>query len=154
MRAADFDIDADASRNEVTISGKVESQEMRTRAVEMVKSAQPGLVVNDKIDVQPRDVSRAEYTEERATTDRQRARERGETVGASLDDAWIHTKIVSKLIGNTGTPQRKINVDVSNNVVTLRGTVDTASEKAEAERVAKDTEGVRRVVNQLKVGAS
>ena len=63
-------------------------------------------------------------------------------------------QIVTKLIGNTDTPERKINVDVVNNVVTLRGTVDTAEQKAEAERVAKDTEGVKRVVNQLKVGGA
>jgi osmotically-inducible protein OsmY len=43
-------------------------------------------------------------------------------------------------------------VDVDRNVVTLRGTVETAMEKAEAERIAKETEGVTRVNNQLKVG--
>lgn len=154
LSAADLDIDADASQNTVTLSGKVASQEMRTHAVELAKNAHPGIVVTDKIDVEPRDVPRAEYTEDNARTARERARERGETIGASLDDAWIHTKVVSKLITNADTPQRKINVDVNNNVVTLRGTVETAAQKTEAERVAKDTEGVRRVVNQLKVGAS
>lgn len=71
-----------------------------------------------------------------------------------MDDAWIHTKIVTKLIGNSDTPERKINIDVVNNVVTLRGTVDTAAQKAEAERVAKDTEGVKSVKNMLKVNPS
>jgi hyperosmotically inducible periplasmic protein len=154
FKGADFDVDADASQNSVTISGHVESQELRSRVIEMARSVQPGLTVNDKLEVRPREISRAEYTEERAREDRQRARERGETVGANLDDAWIHTKVVAKLIGNTETPQRKINVDVNNNVVTLRGTVETAEAKAEAERVAKATEGVKRVINQLKVGAS
>ena len=72
-------------------------------------------------------------------------------VGDTLDDAWIHTKIVAKLIANSKTPERKINVDVVKNVVTLRGTVDTAEEKTAAEKVAKDTDGVKSVVNQLKV---
>jgi len=35
--------------------------------------------------------------------------------------------------------------------VTLRGTVESASEKAEAERIAKDTDGVKSVINRLKV---
>jgi osmotically-inducible protein OsmY len=35
--------------------------------------------------------------------------------------------------------------------MTLRGTVDTAEARAEAERIAKETDGVRKVVNQLKV---
>jgi hypothetical protein len=38
-----------------------------------------------------------------------------------------------------------------NGEVTLRGQVDTAEAKTEAERMAKDTDGVKKVVNQLKV---
>jgi len=50
------------------------------------------------------------------------------------------------------TPERKINMDVKNNVVTLRGMVETAEQKTEAEQIAKSTEGVKSVNNQLKVG--
>jgi len=91
------------------------------------------------------------YTEEQAKEERARAKQNKETIGDTLEDAWIHTKIVTKLIANSKTPERKINVDVVNNAVTLRGTVDTAEEKAEAERMAKETEGVTKVTNQLKV---
>jgi len=91
------------------------------------------------------------YTEEQAREERARAKESKETIGQSLDDAWIHTKIVAKLIGDTQTPERKINVDVVNGEVTLRGTVDTAQAKTEAERVAKETDGVKKVTDQLKV---
>jgi hyperosmotically inducible protein len=93
------------------------------------------------------------YTEEQAREARARARENKETIGDTLEDAWIHTKIVAKLIANSKTPERKINVDVVNNAVTLRGTVDTAEEKTAAEQVAKETEGVTKVTNQLKVAA-
>jgi len=91
------------------------------------------------------------FTEEQAREERARAKESKDTVGQSLDDAWVHTKIVAKLIGDAKTPERKINVDVVNGDVTLRGTVDTAEAKSEAERIAKDTDGVKKVVNQLKV---
>jgi osmotically-inducible protein OsmY len=151
LRAANLDVDVNASRNEATVSGEVATQDMRTRANELIKSAHPGITINDKIEVKPRELSRAEYTEEHARVEREQARGRGETVGDSLDDAWIHAKVVAKLIGDPDTPQRKINVDVNNNVVTLRGTVDSAEAKTEAERVARETEGVRRVINQLKV---
>jgi osmotically-inducible protein OsmY len=93
------------------------------------------------------------YTEEQAREARARAKENKETIGDTLEDAWIHTKIVAKLIANSKTPERKINVDVVNNAVTLRGTVDTAEEKAAAEQTAKETEGVTKVTNQLKVAA-
>jgi osmotically-inducible protein OsmY len=91
------------------------------------------------------------YTEEQAREERARAKQNKETIGDTLDDAWIHTKIVAKLIGDSQTPERKINVDVVNNEVTLRGTVDTPEAKSEAERVAKETDGVKKVTNQLKV---
>lgn len=97
------------------------------------------------------DKSRAGYTEKQASEERERAKQSKETIGDTLDDAWLHTKIVAQLIANSNTPERNINVDVVNNVVTLRGTVDTAEAKTQAEKVAKETEGVKSVTNQLKV---
>jgi hyperosmotically inducible periplasmic protein len=95
--------------------------------------------------------TRGNYTEREAQEEREKAKASKETIGDTLDDAWIHTKIVAKLIANSTTPERKINVDVVQNVVTLRGMVDSAEEKAAAEKIAKDTDGVTKVVNQLKV---
>ena len=97
---------------------------------------------------------RGQYTEEQAREERQKAKANKETIGQSLDDAWIHTKIVAKLIGDTKTPERNINVDVVEGAVTLRGSVDTAEAKTEAERIAKETEGVTKVNDQLKVVAT
>ena len=154
IKAADLSVDADAEKNEATISGTVETQALRTRAVALAKETISGLILTDKIVVKPRELTREEYTEEFARGEREKAREIGEKIGNSLDDAWIHTKIAAKLIGDSGTPERMINVDVVNNVVTLRGAVETAEQKLEAERVARDTEGVKRVVNQLKVGGA
>jgi len=154
LKAANLDVDANVDRNEITIAGTVESQSMRMQAVEMAKNAHPGVIVNDKIDVKPRELARTDYTREHATEQRAKAKERGEKIGDTLDDAWIHMKIVSKLIGSPSTPERKINVDVLKNVVTLRGTVDSADQKAEAERIAKETEGVKSVRNLLKVAGS
>ena len=103
---------------------------------------------------QPTATPTPRYTEEQARAERERAKSNKETVGQSLDDAWIHTKIVAKLIGDAQTPERKINVDVVEGAVTLRGEIDTAEAKAEAERVAKETDGVKKVTNQLKVVAA
>lgn len=99
----------------------------------------------------PSPTATPKYSEEQAREERTRAKENKETIGDTLDDAWIHAKIVAQLIGDTRTPERKINVDVVNNEVTLRGTVDTTEARVEAERIAKETEGVKKVVNQLKV---
>ena len=153
LSAAKLDVDAHAKDNKVTLSGTVPSEDLRTRAVEMAKAGRPALEVTDKIDVKPREISRSEYTEEMARQDRERAKTSGDTIGSSINDAWIHTKISSKLITDKDTPARKINVDVVDGVVTLRGQVDTATAKAEAARIAMETDGVKRVRNQLKVTA-
>lgn len=154
LRAAKVSVDADVNRNHATLSGTVESQALRDRAVELARSAQPGITLENKIDVKPRELSRSEYTEEHARHEREMAQQNKETIGDSLDDAWIHSKIVAKMIADWQVPVRKVNVDVKNNVVTLRGTVDSALQKSDAERIAKDTEGVKSVVNRLKVQPS
>jgi hyperosmotically inducible periplasmic protein len=153
LSAANLDIDADAKDNTVTLSGTVPTEDLRTQAVEMAKAASSGLQVTDRIDVKPREISRSEYTEQMAREDREKAKTTGDKIGTSIDDAWIHTKITAKLIGNSETPAHKINIDVVNGIVTLRGEVNTQTAKDEAYRVAKDTEGVRRVQNLLKVTA-
>ena len=94
------------------------------------------------------------YSEEQARAERERAKANKETLGQSLEDAWVHTKVVAKLIGNSQTPERKINVDVVDGAVTLRGEVDTPEGKTEAERLAKETDGVKSVKNELKVVAA
>ena len=154
LKAADLSVSADAEKNEATISGVVGNESLRIKAVDLAKMIGPGLILTDKIDVKPPELTREEFTEAREREEREKARGTGEKLGASLDDAWIHTKLVAKFIGDADTPGRKINVDVVNNVVTLRGTVDTTEQSAEAERIARNTEGVKRVVNQLKVGAA
>jgi osmotically-inducible protein OsmY len=44
-----------------------------------------------------------------------------------------------------------MNIDVDNKVVTLRGHVGSAAAKSEADRIAKETDGVKTVHNQLSV---
>ncbi|MGH7831674.1 MAG: BON domain-containing protein [Candidatus Binatia bacterium] len=57
LKTANIDVSADAGKNEATLSGTVQSETERNRAVELAKSAQSGLVVNDKIDVKPREAT-------------------------------------------------------------------------------------------------
>jgi osmotically-inducible protein OsmY len=144
-------VSADAEKNQVTLSGSVETQDQRMRATEFARAVNPALTVADTIDVKPREIVRSEYTEDMARQAREKAKAIGEKIGASLDDAWLYTKITSKLVADKDTPARTIHVDVVNGVVSLRGKVDTASAKGEAERLAKETEGVKRVINLLTV---
>lgn len=148
-----LDVSADADKNQVTLSGTVYSESARTSAVELAKAAEPGIRVVDKIEVKPGEIPKTAYNADMAKDERERAKTNGDKVGNSVDDAWIHTKISAKLVANSTTPARKINIDVVNGTVTLRGNVDNAEAKREAGKVAMDTDGVKRVNNLLRVTA-
>jgi len=66
-------------------------------------------------------------------------------------DAAINTTVKNKLAADPTTSGARINVDTSNGVVTLSGTVPTTAEKSEAERIARTTQGVTQVSNNITV---
>ncbi len=88
------------------------------------------------------------------------ALERGaERVGAEvgpivqdvLDDAQITAQIKAKLVADPEVNAFHIDVDTVDGQVTLNGKVARADQKAEAERLARHTSGVRAVHNLIQV---
>jgi len=75
------------------------------------------------------------------------------TVGSWADDVMISSKVKSKLIANSEIKAGDIDVSSSQGVVTLIGRVGTALVKTDAERIARATEGVEDVNNELLVGS-
>ena len=71
--------------------------------------------------------------------------------GDAVGDAALTTKVKTKFLADNDISGLKIDVDSNNGVVTLTGTVPTAAEKNLALKVAKSTEGVKSVVDRLKV---
>ena len=153
LASSRIDVSADVDRNQIPLSGTLPDEQLRMEAVEIAKASRSGVVVVDKIEVKPAMASRSDYTEDMARTTREKAKELGDKVGTSLDDAWLYTKIMAKLVSDSNTPARRISVDVENSVVTLRGDVDSPKVRQEAERIARETDGVKRVNNRLRVNA-
>jgi osmotically-inducible protein OsmY len=54
LKSANLSVVADVTKNEVTLSGTVDSEAMRAKAVELAKGAQVGVVVTDRISVKQR----------------------------------------------------------------------------------------------------
>lgn len=73
------------------------------------------------------------------------------TVGERVDDATITAAVKSKLVADSPKNLVKVNVDTTDGVVQLKGTVSSVEHKAEAERLALATKGVKAVKNELTV---
>lgn len=75
----------------------------------------------------------------------------GETVGQGVEDRWIHMKSRGALLATDDLRESTINVDVDNAVVTLRGSVQTAAQKAKAVAAVKALDRVKTVRDQLQI---
>ena len=71
-----------------------------------------------------------------------------------LDDAGVTAKVKARLMADPDVNAFHIDVDTMEGRVTLNGKVTNADQKAEAEKLARRTEGVREVVNRLEVAGN
>ncbi|HYG64894.1 MAG TPA: BON domain-containing protein [Thermoanaerobaculia bacterium] len=78
-------------------------------------------------------------------------REVGPVAQAVLNDAGITAKVKAKLIADPQVNPFHIDVDTLDGVVTLSGKVRSENVKAEAEKLAQITEGVKSVTNNIQV---
>jgi hyperosmotically inducible protein len=77
-----------------------------------------------------------------------------QTTGTQVDDAAIVTKVKAKLTADGDINPFNIDVDSNNGEVTLQGTVEKDIARTKAEQLARETEGVTRVINLIKVGGT
>ncbi|HVS13083.1 MAG TPA: BON domain-containing protein [Thermoanaerobaculia bacterium] len=73
-------------------------------------------------------------------------------VGVQVGDSATATKIAAKLAADPEVNPFNVDVDVNEGVVRLSGTVEDPEAKVQAERLARDTAGVRRVINEIELG--
>jgi hyperosmotically inducible protein len=173
------DIDVDVKNGVVTLQGTVTSEAARARALELAKKNDGVKSVVDQLRIAPATDNRAERamdragdktarTAERAGEKAERAADKAEDkmdragdktanaakkTGRAIDDGWIKSKIYTQYLAdwNTVLDDSDIDIDVNNNMVTLNGTVKSAQAKAKAVSIAKATDGVKGVKDNLKV---
>ena len=89
-----------------------------------------------------------------------RARERGAEIGEkaaiaatkveeTIDEAALTAKIKAKMALDDSVKARAINVTTHGTTVTLSGTVDSGAERDRALALARETDGVKRVIDDL-----
>lgn len=70
---------------------------------------------------------------------------------SAIKDGWLVTKVHSEFVNEDVLSGSNIDVDVKNGMVTLQGTVPSEAARSRAIAVAKANNGVKGVIDQLKV---
>jgi putative membrane protein len=81
----------------------------------------------------------------------ERAKNGMRRTGEAITDSWITTKVKWFYVGDDVLKGSNINVDTKDRVVTLNGTVPSAAARTRAMDLANDTDGVLKVVDNLKI---
>jgi len=142
-------INVNTSNGVVTLNGTVESEAERRQAIALARTTDGVRSVNDQLTL---DAAAARPASAADSSGMQGAERQAARAIPQRPDAWVTTKVQAKYFLDANVKGHQINVDTRDGIVTLKGDVDTAQQKAEAGQIARETEGVKRVVNQLTVG--
>jgi hyperosmotically inducible protein len=141
-----FDLDTRVEGGVVYLTGSVETAVERDLAGELARNVDGVTDVRNELKIASASSLPAARRAEREATARQRAELR-----RWVEDASTTAVVKSKLLANQNTRGLDINVETRNNVVTLRGQVASAEEKQLAELLARNTDEVAEVRNDLSI---
>jgi hyperosmotically inducible periplasmic protein len=135
-----YNLDVKVDKGVATLTGDVATAAQKSEAEKLAKVR--GVTrVDNRIEIDP--------NEDKSVADR--ISKGLSRTGESVNDAWILTKVKWFHTGADALKGSDVNVDVKDGVVTLKGTVKTEAGRAKAIALAKDTDGVKRVVDQLTI---
>ena len=123
-----LDIKVETNKGEVQLSGFVDTQAQIDRAVSVAKGVEGVKNVDNKMSLKT-----------------------PTTVGEKIDDGIITTKVKGALVAESGIDSGDIAVVTRDGVVQLSGFVKDQSQIDRATQVARATEGVKDVMNELSV---
>lgn len=138
-----YDIDVDVAGNVVTLSGEVATAAQKAEAERLAK-----------IDGVSRVDSRIDVDADADKTVSKRIADGFNKAGEKITDGWITTKVNWFFIGEDLLEDSEIDVETKDQVVTLKGFVKSTAGRARAVELAKATDGVKDVVDQLQVQTS
>ena len=172
-------IDVDVKNGVVTLQGTVPSEAGRARAIAEAKKTDGVKNVIDQLRIAPpmdhgkmdkaqdktaraadkaadKTARAADKAEDKMEKAADKSANMAKKTGRAIDDGWIKSKIYAQYLAdwNTVLNDSDIDVDVKNNMVTLNGIVKSPAAKAKAVSIAKATDGVKGVTDNLHVAGS
>lgn len=145
-------IDVATKDGVVTIKGFVESPAARERALQIARTTDGVKQVNDQLLIgqSPKAFEQNEHPVATSGSVGSAA----SSAAAKLDDGRITSSIQAKYFLDSRVKGRRIDVDTHSGVVTLKGEVASDDERGQALRLARTTDGVERVEDNLTVNAA
>ena len=125
-------VSEDKDKGVVTLSGNVKDEQAKAQAEDIAKQNAGGMIIANEIGVRP-----------------QGAESNAEKVDSNLDKG-IEDNYRAALTAN-GMDNQHIRFDSKNGVVTLKGDVDSPTQRQSAEKMAAKIPNVAQVVNELEV---
>jgi len=141
------DIDVDTDNGIVTLEGVVASEMERKLAVQIAENTRGVRKVQEALRVDP------ETAGEKGLLEKTGDAVRGpiEKTGQVVSDSWITSKVKTVLMFNKRVEGADIDVDTSDGVVTLEGTVQSEAQAEQVVALAEDVVNVKSVVSRLRV---
>ena len=127
----DVSVSQDREKGVVTLGGKVRTDDDKARAESIAKSIAGSEVVSNEIGVRP---NGDEGTAKKVDSDLDSG------IDKNLDAMLVRHKL-----------KNDVRYDVSNGVVTLKGTVPSQDRRSSVQKLAEQVPNVKQVVNELEV---
>src|ERR1700752_1299626 len=127
----DVSVSQDRDKGVVTLGGKVRTGDDKARAESIAKSIPGNEVVSNQIGVRP---NGDEGTAKRVDSDLDSG------IDKNLDAMLVQHKL-----------KNDVRYDVSNGVVTLKGTVPSQDRRSSVQKLAEQVPNVKQVVNELEI---
>ncbi|HUK90085.1 MAG TPA: BON domain-containing protein [Blastocatellia bacterium] len=124
-----YDINVAAQDGHVTLTGQAPSQDVRSLAGQIAGNTSGVKEVDNLISVNP-DVKRS-------------------AASSKVEDLELKAGLARAISQAPDLANKKIDINVENQVVTLSGSVDTAAQRTQAEQIVKGTPGVMGLNNNL-----
>jgi hyperosmotically inducible protein len=134
-RVSPFDIKVETIQAEVTLTGQVPSDEVKSVAGAIAQDTAGVKQVHNDLGINP-------------TAERNPETER---LGERVADLELKTVINDALSKSAELQDKHIDVQVKNGIVNMGGTLETSAQKYSAEQIAWQASGVRGVMNNISV---
>ena len=144
-------VDVSTRDRHVTLDGYVDSEVQRQRAEQIARNTEGVNSVDDRLKIGVAPAQAASVTHHEAVGTTGASGEPATAASGHLDDALVTSLIEAKFFQDPHVKADDVEVETRNGVVTLRGRVTSEGERAQALRLARETQGVQRVEDALEV---